>query len=247
MKILCIDIETAPNVAHVWDIWNQNIGISQILDSGEMLCFAACWLDKPKSMQFYSNWQDGHEEMVKAAWTLLDEADVVIHYNGRHFDVPWMQREFVELGLDPPAPFRQLDLYEVVKKQFRFPSNKLDYVAQRLLGVGKTKHQGHELWIRVLAGDAVAQGKMRRYNIQDVRLLIPLYFKLLAWAPRIPSHAGFTGEHVCPACGSDNLRNEGYAYTQVSRYQRYQCRDCGKWSRATKRDGGTDVTETPVN
>ncbi|MGH9920223.1 MAG: IS1/IS1595 family N-terminal zinc-binding domain-containing protein [Nitrososphaerales archaeon] len=49
----------------------------------------------------------------------------------------------------------------------------------------------------------------------------------------------------CPACGSPDLRREGHARTTVSVYQRYVCRNCGKWSRGTRRvnTGGTGITE----
>ena len=43
-KILLLDIETSPNTAHVWGIWQQNISINQLLESSEILCFAAKWL-----------------------------------------------------------------------------------------------------------------------------------------------------------------------------------------------------------
>ncbi len=36
------------------------------------------------------------------------------------------------------------------RSKFRFVSNKLDYIAQRL-GLGKkTAHEGHELWLKVM-------------------------------------------------------------------------------------------------
>jgi hypothetical protein len=39
---------------------------------------------------------------------------------------------------------------------------------------------------------------------------------------------------VCDRCTSVNLRSEGFAFTQTGKYQRYQCRDCGKWGRSKK-------------
>ena len=40
-KILLLDIEMAPNVAHVWGIWDQNIGINQLQESSYVMCYAA--------------------------------------------------------------------------------------------------------------------------------------------------------------------------------------------------------------
>lgn len=249
MKILYIDIETMPNLGLVFDLWNQNLSLAQLVEPNDALCFAAFWDDAPNRPIFYSVWDDGHEAMVRAAWDLLDEADVVVHYNGRKFDIPWLQRLFVELGLSPPSPFRQVDLYRVVASQFRFPSNKLEFVAQRLLGTTKVKHEGFGLWVKVMARESSACMHMRRYCIKDTKLLIPLFHKLLPWIARIPNAAVFSDstEPLCVACGSSNFHKEGLARTQTRLYQRYQCDDCGKWFRGVKSLGGVEVTETPLN
>ena len=42
-KILVLDIETAPCLGYFWNIWNTNIGISQIVNTSKMICFAAKW------------------------------------------------------------------------------------------------------------------------------------------------------------------------------------------------------------
>jgi transposase-like protein len=35
----------------------------------------------------------------------------------------------------------------------------------------------------------------------------------------------------CPKCSSENIIKEGYAYTDVSKYQRYSCGACKGWFR----------------
>lgn len=229
MKVLVIDIETSPNLAHVWGLWNQNVSLSQLRESTRVIAFAAKWVGERKT-SFFSDHSDGHQAMIEAAHALLDQADVVVHYNGRRFDIPHLNREFLLAGLTPPAPFAQVDLLDCVKKQFRFVSNKLDHVAQQL-GLGaKTHHEGHTLWVRCMAGEAKAWATMRKYNIQDVVLTEKLYLRLKPWITSHPNASLFEGAG-CPACGSGKLEKRGYAYTSVSRYQRYRCLGCGKWSR----------------
>jgi hypothetical protein len=225
-------------------LWNQNVSLSQLRQSTELICFAARWQGDPKRETVFWSQLDGRETMVRAAHTLLDEADFVTHWNGKRFDIPHLNREFLEGGLRPPAPYRQVDLCEVVKKQFRFPSNKLDYVAGAL-GVGrKVHHEGHMLWVQCMAGDPAAWKRMERYCRQDTDLLDPLYLRLRPWIPGHPSHAAFQGVNwCCPACGSLKLQARGYAQTLQSTYQRWHCQDCGKWSRSTKREFGTTVRE----
>ena len=240
MKILAIDIETSPNLADVWSLWNQNVSLSQLRESQRMLCFAAQFEGDRKPV-FYSEWSHGAESMAYAAHEMLSKADAVLHYNGARFDVPHLNREMLNVGLQPPAPYKQIDLYKEVKAAFSFPSYKLAYVA-KALGVGeKIEHEGHELWVKVLAGDRAARRTMRTYNCRDVELLFPLYYKLRPWIAG-PNHGALEGRDVCPTCGSEDLRREGYALTLTGKYQRYQCRKCGGWSRATHRESATGIT-----
>src|SRR5262249_40442152 len=174
MKRLLIDIESSPNLAHVWALWNQNIGLTQLIKSGEVICFSAKWYREPE-VTFWSEYHHGREQMLSAAWTLLDDADAVISYNGRRYDVPRLNSQFIQRGWPPPAPFKQIDLYDTVKRQFDFPSRKLAYVVETL-GIGsKIEHEGHELWVKCMNDDANAWGRMREYNMRDTELLEPLH------------------------------------------------------------------------
>lgn len=239
MNILLWDIETSPNLGHVWDLWNQNISLDQLMESGDLLCFAYRWLGG--KTHFVSEWDDGYEQMVQTAWDLQEQADVSVGWNQKKFDQPWIYRLFLEQELAPPSPVKQVDLCEVVKKTFRFPSNKLAYVSERLLGTTKIKHEGHDLWVKVMEGDPEARKLFKKYNMRDVDLLEPLYYRMLPWINSHPSWGAFTGEDVCPNCGSSQLVREGYAYTAMGQFQRYHCGECGRWSRGNQKIAGTRV------
>lgn len=232
MKILLLDIETSPNIAHVWGLFKQNVGLNQLMETGEVICFAAKWVGKDK-IYFASTHHSGKANMLKLAHKLLEEADVVVHYNGERFDIPHLNTEFVQMKMMPPASFKQIDLYKTVKSNFRFTSNKLAHVAVEL-GVGKkVKHEGHELWVKCMAGIPEAWESMREYNTQDTVLLEDLYFVLLPWL-KVSVNAGMYGDQdtmQCPNCASEKLHKRGFSYTSVSKFQRYQCQGCGAWSR----------------
>jgi DNA polymerase elongation subunit (family B) len=237
LKILAIDIETAPNLVHVWGLWQQNVGIPQIIDSGYVMCWSAKWVGEEEIM-FSSIHHDGREEMLKKVHELLDEADAVIHYNGTKFDIPTLNKEFLLDGLTPPSPVKEIDLLRTARSRFRFPSNKLDYISQAL-GLGKKlKHAGHELWIACMNDDPAAWQQMKDYNIQDVVLLEAVYYKLRPW---IKGHANFglykETAQVCPNCGGTHYHRRGFSFTASCKYQRYQCMDCGTWFRSTKNEG----------
>lgn len=225
MKILVIDIETSPNTAHVWGLFKQNISIKQLMESSYVLCWSAKWYKEKQTM--YRNVHNS--DLLTTAWNLLDEADAVVHYNGSNFDIPTLNKEFILHGLKPPSPYKQIDLLKVVRKQFKFPSNKLDYVAQRL-GLGrKTRHEGHELWVQCMVDNPIAWKKMERYNRQDVRLTDSLYTKLLPWIPNHPNIALYDHSElpVCSNCGSTRIKKNGVQPLVANTYQRYKCLSCG--------------------
>lgn len=237
MKLLHLDIESAPLKAYAWSLWDDHIPTDRIEEPGYTLCFSARWDDSGPVM-FESMQAHKPEKMIRRAWSLLDEADVVINYNGTKFDIPVLNQEFALLGMAPPSPFKEVDLYKVVKKRFRFHSNKLDYVCQQL-GLGaKVQHKGLDLWKGCMSGDEKSWRTMRRYNMQDVVLLQKLYHRLLPWIPNHPNHGVYDGADVpeCRNCGSTKMQARGYAYTTTQVYRRYQCKNpkCGAWNRGRK-------------
>ena len=233
MKILLLDIETSPMTAYVWGIWDQNISPNHIIDSSEILCCAAKWLGE-KEIMFDSVHNSKPKKMLKGIYDLLNDADAVIHYNGTKFDIPTLNKEFLLHSFTPPSPYKQIDLLRVARSQFRFPSNKLDYVAQRL-GLGKkTAHAGMELWTKCMEGDDESWKIMEKYNKQDVTLLENVYHRILPWIKHHPNYNLYADGHVCPTCASTKLHKRGTAVTTTSTYQRYQCKDCGTWSQGTK-------------
>jgi len=76
LRLLTLDIETSPNLAHVWGLFKQNIGLNQLMESGQVISFAAKW-HGDKKVLFYSDHHNGHDVMVQAAHDLLSEADAV--------------------------------------------------------------------------------------------------------------------------------------------------------------------------
>lgn len=228
MRILLLDIETSPNVAHVWGLWMQNVSLNQIMESSYTLCYAAKWYGE-KKIYFDSVHKTSSKTMLKRVRKLLDEADVVVHYNGTKFDIPTLQKEFILHGLTPPSPYKQIDLLRVARSQFRFPSNKLQYVAS-VLGLGsKVEHMGHQLWVRCMNNDPDAWKKMETYNIGDVKLLEKVYNAVLPWIPNHPNIHLYNGTSGCPKCGSTKIQSRGKQVNKLKVYKRYLCTGCGSW------------------
>lgn len=242
-RILILDIETTPAQVYVWGLYKQDISIGQVIEPTRVLCFVAKWVGED-GVIFCGEDEFTHREVVQRAFELLDQADAVITFNGDNFDIPHLNREFLEEGLGRPEPFQSIDLYKVVKKHHRFLSNKLAWITERLELSGKMKHSGFDLWVGCLNQEKWAWDEMRAYNVRDVVTTEELYRELLVWIDNHPNMNLFRppGEvPMCPKCGQDELQKRGTRKTKVSVFQRYQCQACGSWSSTGKRLQGADV------
>lgn len=242
-KILFLDIETAPNTAYVWGLFDQNINIGNVIETSRVLCWAAKWRGSDTIMFQSEVGKKGKQHMLTEIHKLLDEADAVVHYNGTRFDIPNLNKEFIEAGMTPPSPFKEIDLLKTMRKKFKFTSNKLDFITKQLNLGSKTKHAGMSLWVDCMAGDKAAWKKMEEYNKNDVVLLESLYDRVLPWIKGTINYGIFDDHAVCPHCGSEDLQKRGFNYTPTAKYQRYSCNSCGAWSQEKKAEHSSWLKE----
>ncbi len=245
-KILLLDIETAPHRVYAWGLWGQDIFLNQIEAPGYTLCWAAKWFGPGEKMMFASVHAQGREKMLSNIYSLINEADIVVHYNGTKFDMPTLNKEFVIEGWSPPVSYKQIDLLVTARRQFRLASNKLDWVAKSL-GLGsKMEHKGMSLWRKCMAGEPAAWRIMERYNKRDVVVLEKVYIRLRPWVINHPNVALFSGEErpACTNCGSLRVVKRGYYYAKSLRYRRFSCKDCGANMRARLSDKANKVELT---
>ena len=234
-RILLMDIERRPPraVVYPWDIHKPVfVRLEDIQEFDATICFTAKWLGK-KQVIFDSLQHSSPKQMAEHVWKLLDEADAVIHYNGKRFDVPVLNWDFITNDLPPPSPFRQIDLYQTVRSKFKIISRKLGYVLERLEMKGKLDMGGMEALIACGYDNCPkAWKKMEAYNKRDVTELEPLYYKLLPWIDNHPNMNLFKAADMpacCTNCGSAAIKKDGRILTtnNVIR-QRYQCTKCDK-------------------
>lgn len=238
MKRLILDIETLPMKLKGYGLRNQFFGVEQIEEPTRMASVAAKWYGKSKTHFFaaFDDDPDQQKAMVQAIWEMVNEAHVVIHYNGKNFDMRHLNREFKEQGLWRPRPYQYIDLFKSVKKDFYLPSYKLQYVL-RWLGLGsKVEHSGFTMWNEILSEDEKVRDRarrlFRRYNIGDVVKSELVYSDLMGWIddhPNMQLYADRGDDPRCPTCLSDNFKLDGTAPRgNLSRVQCYRCKDCGR-------------------
>ena len=236
-KVLIFDIETAPIIAHVWGLWENNVGLNQIQADWHILSWSAKWLSDGPDKVMYQD-QRGvkniadDSKILKGIWDLLDEADIVITQNGKRFDQKKLNARFILSGFPPPSSFRHIDTQEIAKRHFAFTSNKLAYMTDKLCvkykkQVNHGKFSGHELWTECLKDNMEAWKEMEHYNKYDVLSLEELYHKLIVWDSRINFNVYTDNLDVVCKCGSKDFMKNGFYYTNTSKFQKYRCKSCG--------------------
>lgn len=241
-KILLFDLETAPLNAWLWGMWNQNItSFNQLVSPYWIITWSAKWLGSNKVMSDAVTPEEARDQndfrVVKKLWQLFNEADILIAHNAIDFDIKHSNSRFFIHGLESPSPYKVVDTLKVARKQFRLPSNKLDYIA-KVLNIEMKHETTMELWVRCMKGDKDALDYMLKYNEKDVFILEAIYLKMRSWIKSHPNYNIFTtGDDGCSVCGSHKLVKEGTYPAVVQKYDSYRCQECGSFSVATKRKG----------
>lgn len=229
------DIETAPNLAYVWGLFEQDI--ISVKTHWYMISFSYKWLGEKKihayslpDFPIYKKDKENDKELCKKLWELFNEADIVVAHNGQAFDVKKSQGKFLQHGFPPPQPFKQVDTLKVARKYFKFDSNKLDSLG-KYLGIGeKLVHTGWKLWEGCIQGDKKAWKTMVAYNKQDVRLLERVYLKMRPWIDGHPNSNLYNEtENKCPNCGGKVTR-QGTKKNRTTLMQQFRCVECSAWS-----------------
>lgn len=234
-KILTLDIETAPIMASVWRLFDQNVGLNMIEQDWYVLSWAAKWMHEDHVMyeDKSDTWQNEHDkDLLLGIWKLLDEADIIITQNGKKFDAKKLNARFILNGMKPPSSYRHIDTLQEAKKHFGFTSNKLEYMTDKLCKIYKKlkhgKFPGFELWKECLHGNGEAWQEMKDYNIHDVLSLEELYKIMLPWMKtHLNVNLYYDDTELRCRCGCTSFEHNGYAYTNLSKFDRFKCTACG--------------------
>lgn len=243
-RILVLDIETAPIMAYLFSLWKPTVGINQVVNDSYVLSWSAKWYGDPAEKIMYMDQRnkpdiENDRRIVTELWKLIDQADMTITHYGKNFDHKVLNARFVVHELQPPSSYRMIDTKEIASKFFRFSSNKLEFLTEKLnKKYKKLKHlefPGFELWRECLANNPKAWKAMEEYNKHDVLALEELYNRLKPW-DRDTNYFVYQDDVLC-RCGSSEYKKNGWHYAQTRKYQRYKCNDCGyEWRdvRATR-------------
>lgn len=234
-KVLLLDTENSPLITANWGLYNQDA--VWMVEDWKLLSFSYKWLGDKKVtglslLDFKDHKKLDDKALTKAAWDLVNEADVILAHNADRFDIRKLNAKFLEHKLPVPASYKTIDTLKIAKKYFYLTSNKLDYIAELLGLQRKMSTGGKELWRLCQLGDETAYKKMVKYCNQDIRVLEDVYLELRKWHTSHPDLTLYTGERgKCKHCQSKRLQKRGFEYLKVKVYQRLFCLTCGAWQR----------------
>lgn len=225
-KILTVDVETMAGKAYVWKLFDETMGLNQLIEAPRVICWGAKWMGRKGVIQMDE--RGGRKAMLKGLWDLIEQADAVVSYNGDKFDIPKINGELLLNGLPPLPPATSIDLLKTVRK-LGYISNRLEFFAIAAKIGKKIANAGFPLWRACDEGDERAWSKMLSYNGGDVRLTERAYGVL---RPFIKNHP-YLGKHSsaasCPRCQSSRTQARGSRRTRAYIIQRLQCLGCGGW------------------
>lgn len=235
-RILFYDIETFPLKVYTWGIWDQNVGINQIIEDWSLAAFSGRWLGDPDEKMTYfdqrkkKNLRDD-KEITKAVWELIDKADVVVTKNGKRFDEKKLNEKFIEHGLKPPSKPKHIDIEVLFRRYCRLTSNKQEWITEKFNREHKkskhSKFPGFELWLECMRGNPEAWNEMEAYNKEDVLSMEESFWLIAPYDTSINFNVYHDGmENVC-FCGSIEWLKGKPAVTPTGRYERFICKGCG--------------------
>jgi uncharacterized protein YprB with RNaseH-like and TPR domain len=232
-RVLFYDIETAPITSYVWGLFDQNIGLNQIVEDWFILSFAARYQGETQYHYFDQRSAmpvQNDENLLISVHKVLSCADVLVGHNSVRFDFKKLNARFIKHGLAPLNNFIHIDTLKIARKHFAFTSNKLSYLAEYLkCDIKKSEHQkfpGMNLWAECLKGNPEAFQEMESYNKTDVDVLELVYNKLAPWEPTINFQSFYFGT-IC-SCGHTKFFKDGFRYTRQGKFQIFRCHNCSK-------------------
>jgi uncharacterized protein YprB with RNaseH-like and TPR domain len=177
LKIVVFDIETT--------------GLNGIM--GRVLCgsFYPIWTGPGRKSKPYTiridkkPWNNPDDiiddtKVLEAIRDELEKYNMIVTWNGKQFDVPFVNARLMRAGKRRFEPHFHLDLmYYAGGISMRVGSRKLVNV-QKFMGVDALKNPpGWEVWDRAKSGDKKAMDTLAKYCENDVKGTAELYHKMI--------------------------------------------------------------------
>lgn len=225
MKILAFDIE-ASNLS---------------ADFGIVLCVGFSEIGSKKvDVLNILDYSDG--DLIRAEKRLLKDvskrildADVWLTHFGNYYDLPFINTRLLYHNLPVlPANFSHIDTWKISRNRLKLRNNRLITISE-FLGTDEEKNSiKPEQWLRALGGHAPSMRYIVEHCRRDVDVLKEVYGRIRPLVLDHPNRGLVDGRGGCGICGAHKLQKRGFHITRTRKYQRFQCGNCGGWSKGLK-------------
>jgi uncharacterized protein YprB with RNaseH-like and TPR domain len=113
----------------------------------------------------------------------LESHDVIVTWNGRSFDIPFLTTRLMKHGLDPRPLLRKthVDIADVVKSRLRLTFTYLDHVCD-FFQIDRSKGpmglDVPHLYVQALEGDKSALSAIRKHCLDDLQATRQVFLRL---------------------------------------------------------------------
>ena len=220
-----------------WDIEASNLNA----DFGVVLCVGFKDVGEGKPVVLRIDDYPGvdiikqEKRLLRDVYTRLLEADVWLTHFGTYYDISFVNTRLLYHNLPTlPAGYAHIDTWKVARNRLKLRNNRLITISE-FLGTEDEKNAIRpEQWLKALGGHRPSMDYIVEHCRRDVLVLEEAYDRLRPLVNDHPNRGLLDGRGGCSICGSVRLQKRGVHVTRTRKYQRYQCRDCGSWSKGTK-------------
>lgn len=168
--------------------------------------------------------------LMRRVHKLLVEADALVSWYGKEFDLKFLNSRMLLAGLKPLPPFghNHVDLYFVCQRNFKLHSGRMQAFAETFgCPVDKTPVRA-DIWRRANRGDPKALRYVVEHCRRDVDILHWVYQTV---RPYVRLHPPVSQDgRACRVCGGTEWLSNGWRFRLGGRHRRLQCQGCGHWT-----------------
>jgi len=206
---------------------NAHISHKNIIAGYPQGIICVCWKWAHEKSVRALDWgqRQNDRPMLKKFIAEMDRADEIVMQNGDRFDVPWIRGRAIYHGLPMAPSYVTNDTLKKSRQKFRFPSHRLDYMGNYLIGEDKLPTT-FGLWKSIMEEKCEKSlRRMVRYCKQDVRLLESIFNRFRPYIEPITSIASFPRD--CPECGGRCTKHQTRRRAKGSIAYSLICTSCG--------------------
>ena len=233
-KTLIYDIETSPCKGWFWGTGTQYVGAHNIREPGKIICVSYRYMDWEEGKVEKLTWDRNQcdKKLVQKFYKVAQDAELIVGHNGDGYDKKWINARLAYHKLPTIRHLNTEDTLKQVRRQFKLPSYKLDFLC-KYFEIGGKIATSSNLWEAVVFdNNRSALKDMVEYCDNDVLILEELYRRIYPYVDHKYNLAVRNGTpSACPQCGEDKAIKNGFMYTKTGRFQKYICKSCGFWYR----------------